>query len=177
MAGGSRKGQTGRPRPASKGRSSSKATRPGARSSKQSKEHRKFDDLTKSMREPVIKSCVDRYFKHVDDNGGSCKNGFVKGMLEDVQAMASGLNITLTDFNNALRREKNRRKKEAEGNAGQAAAAATAQVSDPTTTASSESPSSASRSTTASDSERPRPCPTFHRPQPAARSLDQNRLD
>ncbi|KAL7545121.1 hypothetical protein ACHAWF_013505 [Thalassiosira exigua] len=113
MAGRSKKGQPSRKAPPSKRKASSNAPRKGSSSSKRPKEYRKFDDLSKKMRESVLSQLVSTYFEHLQEQGKQgkkgCRRGFVGELLEDAQKRVSGLGITRDDFDNAVRKEKARR--------------------------------------------------------------------
>ena len=66
--------------------------------SSQPKEYRQFDPLTKTIRDAAIKGCVDIYLKHVKDNGGACKRGFLQSIVVTANEKASGLQITRDDI-------------------------------------------------------------------------------
>lgn len=81
--------------------------------SSQPKEYRKFDPLTKTIRDAAIKGCVDIYLKHVKDNGGACKRGFLQSIVVTANEKASGLQITRDDIKNVVRRIEKEEKKNA----------------------------------------------------------------
>ena len=81
--------------------------------SSQPKEYRKFDPLKKTIRDATIKGCVDIYLKHVKDNGGACKRGFLQSVVVTANEKASGLQITRDDIKNVVRRIEKEVKKNA----------------------------------------------------------------
>lgn len=96
MVGDSRKGKG--PAGAKKGKSNTKVPKPRPHSSKRPKNYRRFDELTKNLRESLITTCAKTYFKHVDANGGSCARGFVDSLLTSVREKAVLLDITKDDL-------------------------------------------------------------------------------
>ena len=70
---------------------------------KQPCNYRKFDPVTKKLRQALIESLADLYEAHVAENGGKCRQNFVKGLVKKAAAMTIGLNITRHDVNNACR--------------------------------------------------------------------------
>ena len=81
--------------------------------SSQPKEYRKFDPLTKTIRDAAIKGCVDIYLKRVKDNGGACTRGFLQSIVVTANEKASGLQITRDDIKNVVRRIEKEEKKNA----------------------------------------------------------------
>ena len=114
MVGNSRKGKG--PAAAKKGKLNTKVPKPRPHSSKRPKNYRRFDELTKNLRESLITTCAKTYFKHVDANGGSCARGFVDNLLASVREKAALLDITKDDLVNKFRQIKKQQKDEQEKN-------------------------------------------------------------
>ena len=111
-------GKQGKPKraPNPNGTSNSTSISRGSLVPSQSRIYRKFDDLTKTLRQGLIKSCAEAYFKQVEENNGSCKYGTVEQLLVSAQSKAAALDVTRNDINNEIRRIKKKRKEEKEKN-------------------------------------------------------------
>ena len=46
--------------------------------------------MTVSLREGVVKSCVDQYFEHCRKNGGRIKRGFLKDLVQQTNEKTGG---------------------------------------------------------------------------------------
>ena len=55
------------------------------------------------MRESLIKSCAERVIDHTASNGGRCRLGFVKELVDELNQRAPLLEITRNDINNKVR--------------------------------------------------------------------------
>lgn len=62
------------------------------------------------IRDSILNGLVDRQMAHMSGNGGKCKPGFQKGLLDDVTKTAPQMNIKIDDIKNAVRK---RRREEA----------------------------------------------------------------
>jgi hypothetical protein len=47
-------------------------------------EYRKFDKASSRMRDTLIQSCAERVIAHAASNGGSCRRGFVKELVDEL---------------------------------------------------------------------------------------------
>ena len=65
-------------------------------SRKRPNQYKSFDPLAKRLRDAALKSLAESYFDHTRANGGKCKRGFVKGLVDQAGASAQGLKITPT---------------------------------------------------------------------------------
>ena len=75
-------------------------------------EYRKFDEASSRMRDTLIQSCAERVIAHAASNGGSCRQGFVKELVDELNQRAPLLKITRDDINNKVRIIKGQRKEE-----------------------------------------------------------------
>ena len=66
-------------------------------------EYRSFDEVSSNMRESLIKSCAEKVIAHAAENGGRCRHGFVKEMVNNLFQRAPLLEITRDDINNKVR--------------------------------------------------------------------------
>ena len=73
-------------------------------SRKRPSQYKSFDPLAKRLRDAALKSLAKSYFDHTRANGGKCKRGFVKGLVDQAGASAQGLKITRDDINNEIKR-------------------------------------------------------------------------
>ena len=64
------------------------------------------------MRESLIKSCAERVIDHAAPNGGRCRLGFVKELVDELNQRAPLLKITRDDINNKVRIIKGQREEE-----------------------------------------------------------------
>ncbi len=55
------------------------------------------------MREPVIKSYAEQVIAHTALNGGSCRWGFVKDLVDGAAKVLPFMRITHDDINNKVR--------------------------------------------------------------------------
>ena len=99
---------------------SAKRKRAGSQTSGQSNtnvsnrpsQYRTFDTMTVSLREGVVKSCVDQYFEHCRKNGGRIKRGFLKDLVQQTNEKTGGhLDIKRDDIKNAIKRINKEKKK------------------------------------------------------------------
>ena len=67
-------------------------------------DYQKFDEFSSQIRDPVIESYAKKVITHVAANDGSCKQGFVKKLVDMAAEVAPALKITLDDINNKVRR-------------------------------------------------------------------------
>ena len=65
--------------------------------------YRKFDEASSRMRESLIKSWVERVIDHAASNGGRCRLGFVKELVDELNQRAPLLEITRDNINNKVR--------------------------------------------------------------------------
>jgi hypothetical protein len=65
-------------------------------------EYRSFDEVSSDMRESLIKSCAEKVIAHAAENGGRCRHGFVKEMVNNLFQRAPLLEITRDDINNKV---------------------------------------------------------------------------
>ena len=72
----------------------------------------KFDEASSRMRESLIKSCAERVIDHAASNGGRCRLGFVKELVDELNQRAPLLKITRDDINNKVRIIKGQREEE-----------------------------------------------------------------
>jgi hypothetical protein len=63
----------------------------------------KFNEASSRMKESLIKSCVERVIDHTAYNGGRCRLGFVKELVDELNQRAPLLEITRNDINNKVR--------------------------------------------------------------------------
>jgi hypothetical protein len=66
-------------------------------------EYQKFGDTCIQMREPVIKSYAEKVIPHAASNGGSCRRGFVKDLVDKAAKVAPFMRITRDDINNKVK--------------------------------------------------------------------------
>ena len=64
------------------------------------------------MRESLIKSCAERVIDHAAPNGGRCRLGFVKELVDELNQRAPLLEITHDNINNKVRIIKGQREEE-----------------------------------------------------------------
>ena len=57
-------------------------------------EYWKFDEASSRMRDTLIQSCAERVIAHAASNGGSCRRGFVKELVDELNQRAPQLKIT-----------------------------------------------------------------------------------
>ena len=100
------------PPPSKKRRSSTSLPPRTASTNSRPREYRKFDPLTKSIRDATIKGCVNIYLNHVKENGGTCKRGFIQSIVATANEKASGLQITHDNIQNEVRKIKKTREEE-----------------------------------------------------------------
>ena len=55
-------------------------------------EYRKFDQISSQMRETLIRQCAEQVIAHAAGNGGSCRRGFVKGLVDRASPRCSANN-------------------------------------------------------------------------------------
>jgi hypothetical protein len=67
-------------------------------------DYRKFDEFSNQMRDSVIESHARKVIAHVAANNGSCKQGFVKNLVNMAAEVAPALKISRDDINNKVRR-------------------------------------------------------------------------
>jgi hypothetical protein len=67
-------------------------------------EYRKFDEFSSQMRDSVIEPYARKVIAHVAANDGSCKQGFVKNLVNMAAEVVPALKITRNDINNKVRR-------------------------------------------------------------------------
>ena len=75
-------------------------------------EYRKFDQISSQMRENLILQCAEQVIAHAAANGGSCRQGFVKEMVNKYFRRAPLMGISRDDINNKVRILKGKRKEE-----------------------------------------------------------------
>jgi len=73
-------------------------------SRKRPSQYKAFDPVAKKLRDAAIKSLAESYLEHARANGGKCKRGFVKGLVDEARSSAQGLSITRDDINNEVKR-------------------------------------------------------------------------
>jgi hypothetical protein len=78
-------------------------------------EYRKFDAISIQMREPLIQTGAKKVIAHATSNGGKCRWGYVKGLLEDFNKQEPLLAITRDDINNKVRNINGQHQCEEEG--------------------------------------------------------------
>jgi hypothetical protein len=66
-------------------------------------EYWKFNEVSSEMRESVIKSYAKKVMAHAAENCGSCRQGFVKELVDNGAQVAPLLKITRDDINNKVR--------------------------------------------------------------------------
>ena len=74
--------------------------------------YRNIDQISSQMREFLIKSCTEKAITHAAENGGTCRQGFVKELVDKIFQRAPLLNITHDDINNKVRIIKGQREEE-----------------------------------------------------------------
>ena len=67
-------------------------------------DYQKFDEFSSQIRDPVIESYAKKVITHVAANDGSCKQGFVKKLVDMAAEVAPALKISRDDINNRVRR-------------------------------------------------------------------------
>jgi hypothetical protein len=67
-------------------------------------EYWKFDEFSSHIRDLVIESYARKVIAHVAVNDGSCKQGFVKNLVDVAAKVVPALEITRDDINNKVRR-------------------------------------------------------------------------
>ena len=75
-------------------------------------EYRSFDEVSSGMREALVKSCAVKVIAHAAENGGRCRHGFVKEMVDKIFQRAPFLEITRDDINNKVRSIQGQREEE-----------------------------------------------------------------
>jgi len=70
--------------------------------------YRKFDAGSKAIRDGVLASIVKSYATHVENNGGKCKRGFMKSLIDQAEKTVPLLGITRDDVKNEMKRIKKR---------------------------------------------------------------------
>ncbi len=75
-------------------------------------EYRKLDKASSRMRDTLIQSCAERVIAHAAGNGGSCHQGFVKELVDELNQRAPLLEITRDNINNKVRIIKGQREEE-----------------------------------------------------------------
>ena len=66
-------------------------------------EYQKFDEVSSKMKESVINSYMEKVVAHAAANGGSCRQGLVKDLVDKAAQVAPLLKITCDDINNKVR--------------------------------------------------------------------------
>ena len=66
-------------------------------------EYPKFDKASSRMRDTLIQPCAERVIAHAAGNGGSCRRGFMKELVDELNQRAPLLEITCNDINNKVR--------------------------------------------------------------------------
>lgn len=66
-------------------------------------EFRKFGDVSNQIREPVIKSMAEKVIAHAAANGGRCRRGFMKDLVDGAAKCAPLMKISHADINNKMR--------------------------------------------------------------------------
>jgi hypothetical protein len=66
--------------------------------------YREFDEDSAQARKALIGSHAEKVIAHAYANGGSCRRGFVKSLVDAAARVASALQITRLDINNDVRR-------------------------------------------------------------------------
>jgi hypothetical protein len=66
-------------------------------------EYRKFDEASSRMRDTLIQSCAERVIAHAAGDGGSCRQGFVKELVDELNQRAPLLEFTCNNINNKVR--------------------------------------------------------------------------
>jgi hypothetical protein len=64
------------------------------------------------MRDTLIQSCEERVIAHGASNGGRCRLGFVKGLVDELYQRAPLMGISRDDINDKVRIIKGKGKKE-----------------------------------------------------------------
>ena len=67
-------------------------------SQKRPSHYQKYDPITKKIRQAAVESLTTTYIEHINSNGRKCKRNFVKGLIDQAQMTAAGLNITRHDI-------------------------------------------------------------------------------
>jgi hypothetical protein len=75
-------------------------------------EYQKFIEASSRMRDTLIQSCLERVIAHAASNGGSCRRGFAKELVDELNQRAPLLKITHDDINNKVRIIKGQREEE-----------------------------------------------------------------
>jgi hypothetical protein len=83
--------------------SSKKKIRKQKNDSNRRGEYRKFDEVSRKMRESVIKSYTKKVMAHAAENCGSCRQGFMKELVDNAAQVAPLLKISRDDINNKVR--------------------------------------------------------------------------
>ena len=73
---------------------------------KKQKTYRKFDGCAKAIRDGVLSACAKSYLQHLEENGGKCKRGFVKSLVDEAKQSAPTYGISRDDIKNEVRRLK-----------------------------------------------------------------------
>ena len=55
------------------------------------------------MRDTLIQSCAERVIAHASSNGGRCRLGFVKGLVDELYQRAPLMGISRNEINNKVR--------------------------------------------------------------------------
>jgi hypothetical protein len=66
-------------------------------------EYRKFDEFSSQIRDLLIKSYARKVIAHVAVNDGSCKQGFIKILVDMAAEVVPALEITHNNINNKVR--------------------------------------------------------------------------
>ena len=73
-------------------------------------------------RDGAIRSLAEQVLRHLDENGGRCRQGFMKALIDGAASTVGILQITRDSVNNEVRRIKIARKKASEQAAAQVSA-------------------------------------------------------
>ena len=71
-----------------------------------------FDQISSQMRETLIRQCAEQVIAHAAGNGGSCRRGFVKGLVNKYFCRAPLMEISFDDINNKVRIIRGQREEE-----------------------------------------------------------------
>jgi hypothetical protein len=83
------------------------------------------------IRDSILNGLVDRQMAHMSGNGGKCKPGFQKGLLDDVTKSTPHMDIKIDDIKNAVKKRKREEVTTAQQDAPTIASTTTISTADP----------------------------------------------
>ena len=83
------------------------------------------------IRDSIINCLVDRQMEHMKSNGGKCKPGFQKGLLDDVTKSTPHMDIKIDDIKNAVKKRKREEATTSQQDAPTIASTTTISTADP----------------------------------------------